>query len=63
MSDVLDIKAIRTELAVSQAEFAAQVGVDQGTVSKWEKHQPPRRGPVIKVIQQIVEDHRKRSAA
>jgi DNA-binding transcriptional regulator YiaG len=42
MREPLDIKAIREGLGMTQAEFAAAIGTDQGTVSKWEgrKHKP-----------------------
>jgi DNA-binding transcriptional regulator YiaG len=44
MDEALDIKAIRDRLGMTQAEFAAAIGTDQGTVSTWEsgKHKPGR---------------------
>lgn len=45
----LDIKSIRETLGLTQALFAVEVGVDQSTISNWEKGQVPR-GPAKKVL-------------
>jgi putative transcriptional regulator len=34
---MMNIKEIRNALGISQAEFARRVGVDVGTVSRWER--------------------------
>jgi DNA-binding transcriptional regulator YiaG len=58
MREPLDIKAIREGLGMTQAEFAAAIGTDQGTVSKWEgrKHSPGTLAR--KAIQRLVEEAR-----
>lgn len=40
----IDVKAIRTALGMTQAQLAAEIGVAQGDVSKWEndKYAPSR---------------------
>lgn len=49
----LDIKAIRDRLGLTQAQLAQAVGVDQGTVSKWENGAPPS-GPARILLQKLV---------
>lgn len=44
------IREIRQGLKLNQAQFADEVGVSQGTVSKWEKgEQVPETGPLIEI--------------
>jgi len=37
------IKALRTRLGLTQAEFGARLGISQKAVSSWEIHGVPRR--------------------
>lgn len=50
MEHEIDVKAIRATLGLTQAELAKEVGVDQSTVSNWEKGKPPR-GPARLLLQ------------
>ncbi|MBX9456152.1 MAG: helix-turn-helix domain-containing protein [Rhizobium sp.] len=45
-----DIKALRKTLGWTQAEFGDALGVDQSTVSLWERNGPPRKGPARKIL-------------
>lgn len=56
MDQEIDVKAIRTTLDMTQAELADAVGVDQGTVSKWENGSTPR-GPARILLQQLLASH------
>lgn len=49
MEDALDVKAIRAQLGLTQAQLGDAVGVDQSTVSNWENGSPPR-GPARKLL-------------
>lgn len=54
MEKELDIKAIRSDLGLTQAKLAEEVGVDQSTISNWENGQTPR-GPARRVLLTLVE--------
>lgn len=51
---MVDVKSIRAALGLTQAQFADQVGVDQSTVSNWEKGKRPS-GPARRLLQDLVE--------
>jgi DNA-binding transcriptional regulator YiaG len=48
-----DVKSIRNDLKLSQAQFAAEVGVDQGTVSNWENEKTSPSGPARKILEKL----------
>lgn len=52
MEQVIDVKKLRAELGLTQAELGEVVGVDQSTVSNWEKGSPPR-GPARKLLESL----------
>jgi hypothetical protein len=39
-----ELKAERKRIGESQSKFAARLGVDQGTLSRWEKRGIPKNG-------------------
>lgn len=49
MEHALDVKAIRAQLGLTQAQLGDAVGVDQSTISNWENGQTPR-GPARKLL-------------
>lgn len=50
-----DVRHIREQLGLSQAEFGARVGVQQTTVSHWEQRlRRPSRAAII-LIEQLAE--------
>ena len=53
-----DIKTVRAKLNESQAAFGARFGVDQSTITRWEKKGPPKRGPAKLAVEQILDDLR-----
>lgn len=55
MEREIDIKAMRAELGLTQAALAAEVGVDQSTVSNWENGTTTPRGPARKLLQSIAD--------
>ena len=52
MEQALDVKSLRETLSLTQAQLGDIVGVDQSTVSNWEKGAPPR-GPALKLLQSL----------
>lgn len=46
----IDIKKLRADLGMTQAELGEQVGVDQSTVSLWETTSTTPRGPARKLL-------------
>lgn len=54
MGNELDVKAIRLDLGLTQAQLAEAVGVDQSTISNWENGQTPR-GPARRLLASLVE--------
>lgn len=62
MEQTLDVKAIRASLGLTQAQLGAAIGVDQSTVSNWEKGNAPR-GPARKLLQSLIARRPKREGA
>ena len=54
MEQPLDVRSLRILLGMTQAQLGATVGVDQSTVSNWEKGMPPR-GPARKLLEGLAE--------
>lgn len=50
------LKAARTRLEESQAEFGARFGVDQSTIHRWETDGPSDRGPARMLIERTLTD-------
>lgn len=53
MANDLDVKALREHLKETQAEFAARLGVDQGTISNWETGKTSPSGPARVIMQEL----------
>lgn len=58
----IDVKSIREALQETQAEFAARFGVDQGTVSNWEKRKTNPSGPARKIMSSLAPELSRASA-
>jgi DNA-binding transcriptional regulator YiaG len=58
-----DLKAARCLLKESQAAFAVRFGVNQTTITRWEKHGLPRGGPTRNFIGQILHSIKQSEAA
>ena len=54
--DIADVKAIRAELNVSQAEFAQALGTSIDTVKSWEGRRRNPTGLAAKVLASIKDD-------
>ncbi|ACM39159.1 MULTISPECIES: helix-turn-helix domain-containing protein [Rhizobium/Agrobacterium group] len=63
MSNDIDVKAIRADLKMTQAEFASEVGVSQSMVSQWETGTAKPRGSATILIGQLRERHSPKEAA
>ncbi|WP_017993904.1 helix-turn-helix domain-containing protein [Rhizobium leguminosarum] len=44
-------------LGLNQPRFADELGVDQGTVSKWINGKANPSGPVLKLIERMLKEH------
>lgn len=47
-----------TALEMNQPLLADALGVDQGTVSRWKNGKSKPSGPVLKLIERLLADHR-----
>jgi DNA-binding transcriptional regulator YiaG len=50
------VRALRTALGLSQAEFAARLGVRQQTVSEWETGRYAPRGASARILSILAEE-------
>ncbi len=57
-----EIRGIRAALGMTQADFAAQIGVCQGTVSLWESGEVNPRGPANMLLRTLQQRAAKKSA-
>lgn len=55
MEDIIDIRSLRHRLGWSQDRLAQHLGVDRSSVSRMEREKQPLRGPVAKLLEQLVE--------
>ena len=55
MDRKIDIKAIRAKLEITQAQLGEALGVDQSTVSNWERDGMPN-GHAQKLLLQLFKD-------
>jgi len=55
MANDIDIKALREQLGLTQAGLADRIGVDQGTVSNWEKGKTKPSGPARRIMASLAE--------
>lgn len=56
MENELDVKAIRDGLGLTQAVFATRLGVDQSTISNWEKKATAPRGPARFLLSKLAKE-------
>jgi DNA-binding transcriptional regulator YiaG len=54
MEAMIDVKQLREARGLTQAQFAKLVGVDQSTVSNWEKGMSPR-GPAQILLRKLAD--------
>lgn len=52
-----ELKSARNTLGMNQPAFAEALGVDQGTVSKWETGKVNPSGPAKKLIARMLDDN------
>jgi DNA-binding transcriptional regulator YiaG len=63
MRNEIDIATERKALGLTQAELAAAIGVNQSSVSLWERQKRVPRGPAQKVLLMVLSDLRKKVRA
>lgn len=63
MDQTIDIRAVRKDLGLSQTDFASKMGVDQSTVSLWEKRGWPQRSLIREALERRLEQVRAEQAA
>jgi DNA-binding transcriptional regulator YiaG len=62
MKNEINVRKLREDLGMTQAQLAAEVGVDQSTVSLWETTETKPRGPALKLLAMIEARKPRRSA-
>lgn len=50
MKPKINVKKLREDLKLTQAQLGGEVGVDQSTVSLWETTETTPRGPALKLL-------------
>jgi putative transcriptional regulator len=50
MNEAIDVKSLRSRLGLTQSQLAAELGVDQGTVSNWETGKTEPTGPARRLM-------------
>lgn len=50
------VKKARETLGETQEQFADRIGIDQGTVSRWEAGKLPRKGMTQAFLRRVLED-------
>jgi len=50
------IRKARDALDETQAQFAARIGIDQATVSRWETGRLPKKGVAQALLRRVMED-------
>lgn len=63
MQNEIDIATERKALGLTQAELAAAIGVNQSSVSMWERQKRLPRGPAQKVLLLVFAELRKKVRA
>lgn len=63
MEQEIDIKEIRARLGLTQTALAEALGVDQGTVSNWERAANVPRGPARKLLERLLSEAPAKSEA
>ncbi len=51
-----DIKAIRTKIGMTQAEFAASFGISLGTLRHWERGDRTPHGPALVLLNVVAKE-------
>lgn len=65
MRTEINVKKLREDLKLTQAQLAEQIGVDQSTISLWETGETTPRGPASRLLGMLAAktDRRKRRFA
>jgi putative transcriptional regulator len=56
--DALDVKAIRAQVGMSQAEFAGSFGISLGTLRHWERGDRQPHGPARVLLMVLAKEPR-----
>ncbi|ROV60625.1 helix-turn-helix domain-containing protein [Vibrio ponticus] len=54
--DSVDVKALRNNVGMTQAEFAATFGISLGTLRHWERGDRTPRGPALVLLNVLAKD-------
>lgn len=52
----IDIKAVRAQIGMTQAEFAAAFGISLGTLRHWERGDRTPRGPALVLLNVVAKE-------
>ena len=56
MTYAFDLKALRKNLNLTQAQLAEKVGVNHATIWRWENEGVPTRGPARAYLEKLAEE-------
>lgn len=54
--EAVDVKAVRRNVAMTQAEFASTFGISLGTLRHWERSDRTPRGPALVLLNVLAKD-------
>lgn len=54
--DSVDVKTVRNNVAMTQAEFASTFGISLGTLRHWERGDRSPRGPALVLLNVLAKD-------
>ncbi|HCE3714561.1 transcriptional regulator [Vibrio parahaemolyticus] len=54
--DPVDVKAVRNNVSMTQAEFASTFGISLGTLRHWERGDRSPRGPALVLLNVLAKD-------
>ena len=53
---LIDVKAVRKQVGMTQAQFAASFGISLGTLRHWERGDRIPRGPALVLLQVVAKE-------
>jgi DNA-binding transcriptional regulator YiaG len=57
-----EIKRLRTRMGLTQAELAAELGVTENTVARWEREEMKMSEPAVRLLRSLAAQRRQKGA-
>jgi DNA-binding transcriptional regulator YiaG len=58
----VEIKRLRTRMRLTQAELAAELGVTENTVARWERDEMKMSEPAVRLLRSLAAQRRQKGA-